>query len=251
MDKTNIRAVIIDDEMDGRNIIALLLQQFFPNIFLEGQAENVTQGINLVKMQEPDLIFLDVEMPDGNAFDLLASCGNLKSHVILVTAHEHYSLKAIKASVMDYLLKPVNKNEFVIAVNKALTKTIQENNSDQSVSLSNLYKHLMIKKLRIPTLTGFSLVNIEDIVRCEASGNYTLIFFADKKTITASRTLGEYEDELKTYGFVRIHHKHLINVMYILEYNKGKSGGGYVTLQGREVLEVSIRKKADLLNALH
>jgi two-component system LytT family response regulator len=246
MERPITRAVIIDDEQDGRNIIALLLAQLFPDIRLEGVAENVAQGINLLKTVEPGLVFLDVEMPDGTAFDVLSACGDCKAQVIIVSAHEHYSLKAIKASVMDYLLKPVNKEEFIIAVHKALAKSIQV----PDLSISTIYKHLMIKKVGIATLTGLSMVNVEDIVRCEAGGSYTIIFFANKKTITACKTLGEYEEELKPYGFVRIHRKHLINVQYITEYNKSKSGGGYVTLAGREVLEVSIRKKHDLLDAI-
>lgn len=248
MERSITRAVIIDDEPDGRNIIALLLQQLFPDIRLEGQAGTVAEGVSLLKALEPDLIFLDVEMPDGSGFDVLSACGGSKAQVIMVTAHEHYSLKALKASVMDYLLKPVHKEEFIAAVHKVLAK--QDNLYVWDLSIGNIYKHLMIKKVGIATLTGLSMVNVEDIVRCEAGGSYTVIFFANKKTITACKTLGEYEEELKPYGFVRIHRKHLINVQYITEYNKSKSGGGYVTLSGREVLEVSIRKKNDLLDAI-
>jgi len=248
MEKPTTRAVIIDDEQDGQNIIALLLQQFFPEISVEGRAANVMQGIQLIKTLQPDLVFLDVEMPDGDAFDVLSACRDSVAQVILVTGHEHYSLKAIKASVMEYVMKPVNKEEFIAAVYKALTYICQ--NKASSLSIGNIYKHLMIKKVRIPTLTGFSLVSAEEIIRCEATGSYTTIFLNGKKTITACKTLGEYEEELNLYGFVRIHRKHLINVQYIIEYHKGKSGGGYVTLQGREVLEVSIRKKGELLQAI-
>lgn len=248
MEKQVIRSIIIDDEQDGQNIIALLLRQYFPEIELEATAANVTAGIQLIKTLEPDLVFLDVEMPDGDAFDILSSCKDSTAQVILVTGHKHYSLKAIKASVIGYVLKPIDKEEFVVAVHKALEHISRDHSS--RLSISNISKYLMIKKVHIPTLTGFFLVNANDIVRCEAAGSYTTIFLEGNKTITACKTLGEYEEELGIYGFVRIHRKHLINVQYVIEYHKGKSGGGYVTLQGREVLEVSTRKKGMLLRMI-
>lgn len=247
MDPFFIKAAIVDDEIDGRNIIGFLLKQFFPNIEVTGQAGNVAEGAALIQSSKPDLVFLDVEMPDGNAFDLLAACPNWQGQVILVTAHDHYAIKAIKASVLDYLLKPVDEEEFVKAVNKAL-KDKSQGQGTNSASLLDIYKHLMIRKLRIPTLSGFTLVNIDDVVYCEASGNYTVLFFTNRSKIMVSRKLGEYEEELKAYGFIRVHNKHLINTSHIIEYNKGKSGGGYVILAGRVMVEVSARRKAVLLN---
>lgn len=243
------KAVIIDDEADGRNMIALLLAQFFPGIELAGQAENITQGHALISTTHPDLIFLDIEMPDGNAFDLLSLYNPLPADVILVTAYDHYAIKAIKSAVLDYLLKPVNKEEFIAAVNKALMKRKQEHNNLSELLLS-VQKHLVVRKIRIATLNGFMLANVDDIIRCEASGNYTIFVFTDRAHITACRSLGEYEEELKGYGFVRIHHKHLVNVNHIAEYNKGKKGGGYVIMHGKEILEVSARKKAELIRIL-
>lgn len=245
-----LKVVIIDDEADGRNILALLLEQHFPALQFSGFAENVAEGVKFIRKVKPDIIFLDVEMPDGTGFDLLSACSGIQSHVILVTAYNHYAIKAIKASVLDYLLKPVNRPEFIAAVNKALERNASiDSPTGITALLESINKHLKVRKIRIPTLHGFSLVNADDIVRCEASGNYTIINFVDRSSITASQSLGEYEAELKSYGFVRIHHKHLININQVLEYNKGKSGGGFVTLVGREVLEVSARKKADFLHA--
>jgi two-component system LytT family response regulator len=245
-----IKVVVIDDEADGRDILALLLEQHFPSLMLCGCAGTVAEGTELVRKIKPDLIFLDVELPDGKGFDLLSACKDIQSQVILVTAYNHYALQAIKASVLDYLLKPANREEFVAAVNKALNRNHTEGNkTDLATLLESVNRHLKVRKIRIPTIHGFSLVNADDIVRCEASGNYTIITFADRSSITASQSLGEYEAELRSYGFVRIHHKHLININQVLEYNKGKNGGGYVTLVGREVLEVSVRRKNDLLSA--
>ncbi len=245
------RAVIIDDEPDGRNIVALLLGQLFPQVSLVGEANSVATGIALVRDGAPDLIFLDIRMPDGTAFDLLKACGPLQAKVIFITAYDHYAIQAIKASVADYLLKPLNKQEFADTV----TRVIQlERQPDAGALLPQLLEEIRkmsgVRKVRIPTVHGFSLANADDILRCEASGNYTIVFFKDHHEMT-SRSLGEYEEELSLLGFVRIHHKHLVNINHIKEYNKGKNGGGYVTILGRpEQLEVSARKKPLLLRAI-
>jgi two-component system LytT family response regulator len=249
MDPLFNRAVIIDDETDGRNIVSFLLKQFFPEITLIGQAGNVTEGAVLIQSSKPDLVFLDVEMPDGNAFDLLSACPAWQGQVILITAHDHYAIKAIKASVLDYLLKPVDEEEFVNAVNKAIKRRRQGEDVNPALLL-DVYKHLMIRKVRIPTLNGFTLISIDDIIYCEASGNYTVFCLTNDRKIVVSRKLGEYEEELKVYGFIRVHSKHLINSSHIVEYHKGKSGGGYVILIGRIMIEVSARRKTDLLSLL-
>lgn len=241
------KAVVIDDEADGRDIIILLLGRLFPGIVLAGEADSVAAGIDLVQHTLPDIVFLDVQMPDGNAFDLLEACGDRTGSVILVTAYDHYAIQGIKASVADYLLKPVNKEEFREAVDKVLKK---ERHTDMRELLDEVRRISGIRKVRIPTLQGFILADVDDILRCEASRNYTIIHFKDRQELV-SRNLGEYEEELAPFGFVRIHHKHLVNVNQIKEYNKGKNGGGYVTVAGRpEQLEVSSRKKGLLLRAL-
>jgi two-component system LytT family response regulator len=250
MEMPFIKAVLIDDEADGRNIIRYLLKAFFPAIRVAGEAEGVADGIRVITSVMPDLVFLDVEMQDGNAFNLLPSCEGWSGDVILVTAYDSYALKAIKASVLDYILKPVDEQDFISAVNKALAKRENKTGTKPASVLLDIYKHLSIRKTQVPTLNGFSLINIDTIIRCEASGNYTNIFLGDRQPIIACRKLGEYEKELESYGFIRIHKKHLVNVTKIIEYNKGKSGGGYITLTGREVLEVSARKKNDLLSLL-
>jgi two-component system LytT family response regulator len=240
-------AVIIDDEIDGRNIVAYLLNRFFPDVTLLGQAENVADGTDLIRATQPDVVFLDVEMPDGNAFDLLTSVTGWEGQIILITAHDHYAIKAIKASILDYLLKPVDEEEFTDAVTKALKKSAASQPADQTGLLLEIRKSLMARKVRIPTVNGFTLANVDDLVRCEASGNYTKLFFIQGKKIIASRKLGVYEQELKGYGFIRVHNKHLINTRHIIEYTKGKNSGGFIALTGNETVEVSARRKGDIL----
>lgn len=247
------KAVIIDDNDHSRHIISRLLQESFPGISIAGQAGTVADAVALLSETIPDIIFLDVELPDGSGFDILRHYPSLPAQVILVTAFDHYALKAIKASVIDYVLKPVSDREFTDAVQKALVRCRDKDRqaNDFSDLLSRFHNQLTIRKIKIPTLNGFALADIDDIIRCEATDNYTILFFGKDSPKTVSRTLGTYEEELRDYGFVRIHHKHLINICQVAEYNKGKSGGGYVVMKDKVVLEVSVRKKDQLIHAFH
>ena len=244
-------AFIVDDDEHSRRLIGHLLQQSFPEISITGQASTITDAAVLLSENVPDILFLDVELPDGSAFDLLRQYPALRSQVILVTAFDHYAIRAVKASVMDYVLKPVNDHEFKEAVHKALARCRDKGGqtNDFSELLARFHNQLIIRKIKVPTLNGFILADIDDIIRCEATDNYTVLFFNKEAPKTVSRTLATYEEELKEYGFVRIHHKHLINIRQVAEYNKGKSGGGYVVMKDKVVLEVSVRKKDQLLHA--
>lgn len=161
--ETSFKAVVIDDELDGRNIISILLSKFFPEIDIAGQAEDIRSGIELIRNIQPDIIFLDIEMPDGNAFDLISGCPEEAGNIILVTGHDHYAIRAIKTDVLDYLLKPVDKKEFVTAVRKALDrkKKDQYNTSFFPALLEEVRKQSKIRKTRIPTLQGFILGSVD------------------------------------------------------------------------------------------
>lgn len=253
MNTHSFNAFIIDDDEHSRHIIRHLLKESFPEVTVTGQAGTVADAITLLSETVPDIIFLDVELPDGSGFDLLRHYASLKSQVILVTAFDHYAIRAVKASVIDYVLKPVNDNEFGEAVHKALEKCRDKGSqvNDFSELLARFHNQLTIRKIKVPTLNGFILADIDDIIRCEATDNYTVLFFNKDAPKTVSRTLATYEEELKEYGFIRIHHKHLINIRQVAEYNKGKSGGGYVVMKDKVTLEVSVRKKDLLLHAFH
>ncbi|PSK90385.1 LytR/AlgR family response regulator transcription factor [Taibaiella chishuiensis] len=247
MNNTNSSAVIIDDESDSRNMIAFLLQRFFPGITLLGQAENITEGIDLVHRQAPEIVFLDVEMPDGTAFDLLASLTKWSGQVILITAHEHYAIKAIKNEVLDYILKPVDESEFITAVNHALKKKEQPEVPAINL-LQDIQKSLYNRKVRVPSANGFLLIEADELIRCEAAGNYTRLYFANSKSTLSTRKLGDYEADLKNRGFLRVHNKHLINSRYVVAFTKGKISGGYLTLSNNEMIEVSSRRKGDIMD---
>lgn len=237
--KTKVQVCIIDDEQDGRDYIALLLKNEFPDIQISFQASSVEEAyINLIK-NAPDILFLDIQLKDGTAFDLLSKFREINSQIIFITAFEHFAIQAIKNGATDYLLKPIKRMDFIIAVNKAL-EINKKNKSSTTATNQN--------KISLPTLQGFKLTNIMDIVRCEADSSYTTFYMNDKTKIIVSKTLHEFEEFLSDYNFFRIHHKHLINLSHLKEYIKGK--GGQVIMTDNSVLDVSVRKKNDFLNKI-
>ncbi|MDC8104310.1 LytR/AlgR family response regulator transcription factor [Chryseobacterium sp. PTM-20240506] len=237
--KTKIQACIIDDEQDGRDYISLLLKNEFPDIQISFQASSVEEAyVNLLK-NAPDILFLDIQLKDGTAFDLLSKFKEISSQIIFITAFEHFAIQAIKNGATDYLLKPIKKMDFIIAVNKAL-----EINKKNRTSTPAVHQN----KISLPTMQGFKLTNIADIVRCEADSSYTTFYMSDKTKVIVSKTLHEFEDFLSDYNFFRIHHKHLINLSHLKEYIKGK--GGQVIMTDNSVLDVSVRKKNDFLNKI-
>jgi len=238
--KTKIQACIIDDEQDGRDYIALLLENEFPEINTAFQASSVEEAYIYLTKHSPDILFLDVQLKDGTAFDLLSKFREIDSRIIFITAFENFAIQAIKNGAADYLLKPIKKIDFIIAVNKVL-ETIKKSKSVPGLSSSE-------NKISLPTLQGFKLTNISDIIRCEADSSYTTFYLADKTKIIVSKTLHEFEEHLTKYNFFRIHHKHLINLFHLKEYIKGK--GGQVVMADHSILDVSVRKKNDFLNKI-
>lgn len=238
--KTKIQACIIDDEQDGRDYIALLLDNEFTDIQTAFQASSVEEAYIYLSKNTPDIIFLDVQLKDGTAFDLLSKFREIDSRIIFITAYENFAIQAIKSSAADYLLKPIRKMDFIVAVNKVL-ESIKKSKSSSSISSNE-------NKISLPTLQGFKLTNISDIIRCEADSSYTTFFLTDKTKIIVSKTLHEFEEYLTKYNFFRIHHKHLINLFHLKEYIKGK--GGQVIMADQSVLDVSVRKKNDFLQKI-
>lgn len=238
--KTKIQACIIDDEQDGRDYITLLLENEFPEIQPAFQASGVEEAYIYLSKNTPDIIFLDVQLKDGTAFDLLSKFREIDSRIIFITAYENFAIQAIKNGAADYLLKPIKKMDFIIGVNKVL-ENIKKIKSSPGVSLPE-------NKISLPTLQGFRLTNISDIIRCEADSSYTTFFLTDKTKIIVSKTLHEFEEQLTKYNFFRIHHKHLINLLHLKEYIKGK--GGQVVMADQSILDVSVRKKNDFLHKI-
>ncbi|MBB6370327.1 LytR/AlgR family response regulator transcription factor [Chryseobacterium shigense] len=238
--KTKIQACIIDDEQDGRDYIALLLENEFPEIESAFQASGVEEAYIYLSRNTPDILFLDVQLKDGTAFDLLSEFRDINSRIIFITAFENFAIQAIKNGAADYLLKPIRKMDFIIAVNKVL-ETIKKSKNPSHIPINE-------NKISLPTLQGFKLTNISDIIRCEADSSYTTFYLTDKTRVIVSKTLHEFEEQLTKYNFFRIHHKHLINLFHLKEYIKGK--GGQVVMADHSVLDVSVRKKNDFLHKI-
>src|ERR1700744_5106931 len=207
----SINAIIVDDEKKGRELLKIVLSEHCPNVNIIGMANSAVQAFELINEVSPDLVFLDIEMPGGNGFDLLERFKEIKFSVIFVTAYDRYAIKAFKFSAVDYLLKPIDEEDLVRAVNKASRPDHLRIREDVE-SLTHNYKNSKAgnNKLALSTLEGLIFVEIADITRCKASGKYTCIYLNNKKEILATKNLGEFEDFLSEHNFIRVHHTHLV-----------------------------------------
>ena len=242
-----INAVIIDDETRNIKLMKNILSKFCPQVNLIGDATNGKTGKELIIQKKPELVFLDIEMPYGNGFDLINDLMPVDFEVIFVTAFDKYMLQALKYSALDYLLKPVNIDELKQAVQNAELR-IRKNSINQQLNilLDNFKKQEPgLKKIAIPTSDGFDFILIDDIIRCEALGAYTKIHTKDLKKIIVTKPLKDYETILPEDIFFRIHNSHLINLNYIKKYNRGR--GGLVELDDGSIIEVATRRKDEFL----
>lgn len=245
-----IKTLIVDDEKKSRDAIAGILGMYCKNAHLVAEADNVTSATEAIRKHTPDLVLLDVDMPGGNGFELLKKFPNPSFKIVFITAYQEYAVKAFKFSALDYLLKPINPDELIEAVDKA--ENILEKEHLQlklEAFLSNMESITSeVKKIVLKTSENIHVVNVQDIVRCEADRNYTVFFISDGKKILVSNTLKEYEEMLGSYKFFRAHQSHLVNVNYIERFEK-KEGGSLLMKDG-SVVPVSVRKKETLLSML-
>jgi len=249
-----IRAIIIDDEPLAIDSLMLLLKKKCrDDVQVVATSNSPRLGRELIEKHHPDLVFVDVEMPGMSGIDLIRSFSNPGFRVVFVTAFDIYAIEALRLSAIDYLLKPVDAEEIERVVSKIKTD-IKKNENTFSSQLQSLEKILLqnsgIKESRIGIGMADKIVfvNIADILYCIADGAYTNIFLADGKKVVASRTLGDFEEQLTTHDFFRIHHSNLINLRHVKEFQR--FNGGYVIMNNNEKLEVSHRKRNDFLKAL-
>jgi two-component system LytT family response regulator len=245
-----IKAVIVDDELKGRETLRTLIQKHCTGIEVLGMAESVASGVLLIRSVTPDLVFLDIEMPGGNGFDLLDKLKDKNFEIIFTTAYSQYAIKAIRFSALDYLLKPINPEELKDAVSRVsqLLAARTSNRRNVDTLLSNLKESNEPKKLALPNTEGLAFVNLDEIIRCQADANYTGIFLTSGKKILVARTLKDYEELLSEDNFCRVHHAHLINLKHVREYIKGE--GGVVLMSDGSRVEVSRRKKNEFIERL-
>lgn len=239
-----LNTIIVEDEETSRDILKNYINKYCPNVAILGEASNVDEAVILIRNNELDLVFLDVEMPYGNAFDLLDKVGDRTFETVFVTAYDHYAIEALNSHASYYLLKPISIDELIKAVDYVTEIKTRENELQQTVLApkSSPTDH----KITIPTQDGFEVLRMQDIIYCKADDNYTELFLSNNQKKLVSKTLKYFEDILKESGFARIHNSFLVNVTYIVSYKKGK--GGTVYLSNGKELSVSASKKAELLS---
>jgi two-component system LytT family response regulator len=239
-----LKSIIVEDEKTSRDILKNYLSKYCRNVTIIGEAENIEQALLLIRQNELDLVFLDVEMPYGNAFDLLEQVGDISFETIFVTAYNQYAIDALNQHAAYYLLKPISIDELIKAVDfvteiKTKELALQNEVLQPKVTFNNT-------KITIPTQTGFEVIETDSIIYCQADDNYTHLFLENDVKKLVSKTLGFFEKKLIDSGFTRIHKSYLINLNAILSYQKGK--GGMVILKNNKALPVAGSKKAQLLS---
>ncbi len=246
-----IKTIVIEDEAKSREMMVSLIQKSNEFVEVIGQAKNVKEGVELIKNLKPDLVFLDISMPDGSGFDLLEQVQGQKFELIFATASDQHAIRAIKYSACDYLLKPIDIEELKLAIDKV----VQKRNAAPSMdNLNFLIQQLKrsdenFQKITLPTGNAYEIVAIKDIVRCEADASYTLFYLSDKRKLMVSFGLKHYEDLLPESDFIRVHHHHLINMNHVLRYLK--EDGGYAIMTDGSKIEISRRKKEQFMNRLN
>ena len=244
-----IKSIIIDDEVHNLENLKGLLEKNCANVQVVATASSAVEGLKLIANHQPDLVFLDIEMPNKNGFEMLESMGDVSFEVIFVTAYNQYALKAIKTCALDYLMKPIAIPELKEAVHK-VSQIVSEKNENQKLKLlvQNLKNINQPQKIALPTAEELHFVSIDDIVRCKGENNYTMFFLANGNSILVSRTLKEWDDLLSSHQFIRTHQSHLINSAHVKSFVK--KDGGYILMNDGSMVSVSKHKKEQTLSLL-
>jgi two-component system, LytTR family, response regulator len=246
-----MKTLIIEDEEKSRNMLAGIIQKNCPQLTVVGLAKNVKEGVELIQSLHPELVFLDISMPDGSGFDLLEKVQDQKFELIFATASDQHAIRAIKFSACDYLLKPIDIDELKAAVEKAFKKrNIPPNMENLQFLIQQLKKaDDNFQKITLPTGNAFEIVNIKDIIRCEADTSYTHFFLNDGRRLMVSAGLKHYEELLPEKDFIRVHHHHLINMNHVVRFLK--TDGGYAVMSDGTNIEISRRKKDAFMERLN
>jgi Response regulator of the LytR/AlgR family len=245
-----IRSVIVEDEPMARESLRLLLQRYCPDVMICAEAVDVKSGKSVIEKFRPDLVFLDIEMPDGSGFRLLKSFEKIDFEVVFTTAFDQFAIKAIRHAALDYLLKPINPDELKAAVEKVKVVKQKKTNQQQIEVLLNSIKPeaFQTKKVVLSTSEKVYVVEVNDIIRCESDNYYTNFFFKDGTTLLISKTLKEVESMLEEYNFVRPHKSHLVNSKYIMNFTRDE---GVLVLTDGSKVPVSRRKKEHIMELLN
>ncbi len=246
-----IRAILVDDEPRARESLRMILHNYFSEVLILGEADSVNDAYNLITKEKPNVVFLDIKMPDGSGFDLLKRFQIVDFKVVFVTAYEEHALEAIKNGAFDYILKPINSNELRAAINKINESITEKDDFNQKLKafIANYEtSSQQNKKIVLKTSESIHLVPITSIARAEADCNYTWIHFDKQPKILISKPLKHFEDILVEYGFMRVHQSHLVNINHVVRIDKA-DGGILVFADGAKV-PISVRKRDQLFRML-
>ncbi len=238
-----MKAIIIEDEAASRLTLRNYLKEYCPQVDLIAEADNIKIGAEIIKKHKPQLVFLDIEMPFGNAFDLLDQYDTIPFETIFVTAFSNYAIQAINLSSCSYLLKPVDIDELIEAVKKVEeTITQQSTFKTANILMENLsIENKQLKKIVLPTMEGFDVIQLKDIIHCKANDNLTDFYLNNGRKKTVCKTLKFFEEALTDFDFLRVHKSHLININFVESYQKGKVGD--IKLTNGSTVPLSAKKK--------
>jgi len=244
-----IRAIIVDDEPYCCDTLETMLEKYCPDVQLVAVCHSGEEAITSISQQKPDLVFLDIEMPRMNGFDMLQKIGPVNFEIIFTTSFDQYALRAIRFSALDYLLKPIDKDDLVNAVQKVIQRSQKPIAQQLQLLMQKLQQPTNpINKIALPTMEGLQMVAVESILYCESDSNYTTFHLKNKQKIIVSRTLKEMEEMLEEYSFARVHSSYLVNLQEVNKYIKGE--GGYLVLNDGSNVNVSASRKKVLLSRL-
>jgi two-component system LytT family response regulator len=244
-----IKAIIVDDEPYCCEALDALLNRYCPQVKVVGICYSGKEALLEIKEQKPQLLFLDIEMPQMNGFELLQKIPDPDFELIFTTSYDQYAIKAIRFSALDYLLKPIDREELQSAVQKVIFRSHRPITQQLEILLEKIHAPAShINKVAMPTIEGLQMVTVDSIINCEADSNYTVILLKNKRKITVSRTLKEIEEILEDYSFARVHHSYLVNLNEVEKYIKGE--GGYLIMSDGSTVDVARSKKEMLLKKL-
>jgi two-component system LytT family response regulator len=244
-----ITAVIIDDEERGRIVLKQKLKTYCPQVEILGEASTGEEGILLITKCSPRVVFLDIEMPRMDGFEMLHQIKEKRFHLIFTTAYDQYAIKAIKYAAFDYLLKPIDIGELQTAIQKVEQLEVQDHTTEKLDTLQhNLSDQFHLHKIAIPTMEGLLFFNLADIIYLQAENNYSTIHFKDHPKLLTTRTLSDFEEILPSNFFFRPHYSYIVNLNYIKRYIKGD--GGQIEMQNGHYVDVSRKRKAEFIRII-
>lgn len=243
-----MNCVIVENEEAARQLLTSLIQEFKPDIKIIGNASSIAEATHLINILNPELLFLDVELDDGQSFEILNSIDCSKCKIIFTTAYDNFAIEAFKFNAIDYLLKPFSPIQFVRAVDKAVKVTRNEQNYKDIIQVIQSDTQFDFQKLSIATESGLRIIDPDDIIRMAADGSYCIIFLSKGDKLISSTSLTKLESKLNQAQFKRVHKSHLVNIDHIAEFSYLE--GGYLVLNNDDIVPVSRRKRQEILNVL-